>query len=141
MKTLLLTLLISISLIGTSQALTFSNNNSDDGKVLNAPKAEFYQRQYDMSSKVDQILAKRKTINPFLQWGYHYMSSGNYYGIAWTSGSARRLFPNNMLELETPTWNYYYIGKSWGFWRDNAKQKTFVTGSNWGHDAGFGDQY
>ena len=112
---------------------------SDSTYVLNAPKAEFYQRQYDMSSKVDQILAKRKTINPFLQWGYHYMSSGNYYGIAWTSGSARRLFPNNMLELETPTWNYYYIGKSWGFWRDNAKQKTFVTGSNWGHDAGFGE--
>ena len=112
---------------------------SDSTYVLNAPKAEFYQRQYDMNSKVDQILSKRKTINPFLQWGYHYMSSGNYYGIAWTSGSARRLFPNNMLELETPTWNYYYIGKSWGFWRDNAKQKTFVTGSNWGHDAGFGE--
>ena len=36
--------------------------------VLDAPKAEFYQRQYDMSSKVDQILAKRKTINPFLAW-------------------------------------------------------------------------
>ena len=112
---------------------------SDSTYVLNAPKAEFYQRQYDMSSKVDQILAKRKTINPFLQWGYHYMSSGNYYGIAWTSGSARRLFPNNMLELETPTWNYYYVGKSWDYWRDNAKQKTFVTGSNWGHDAGFGE--
>jgi len=107
--------------------------------VLNAPKAEFYQRQYDMNSKVDKILSQRKTINPFLQWQYHYMNSGNYYGIAWTSGDARRMFPNNMLELETPTWNYYYIGKSWGFWRDNAKQKTFVTGHDWGHDAGFGE--
>ena len=107
--------------------------------VLNAPKAEFYQRQYDMNSKVDKILSQRKTINPFLQWQYHYMNSGNYYGIAWTSGDARRMFPNNMLELETPTWNYYYIGKSWGFWRDNAKQKTFVTGHNWSHDAGFGE--
>ena len=34
--------------------------------VLNAPKAEFYQRQYDMDSEVDQILSQRKTINPFL---------------------------------------------------------------------------
>ena len=34
--------------------------------VLDAPKAEFYQRQYDMNSKVDQILSNRKTINPFL---------------------------------------------------------------------------
>ena len=79
--------------------------------VLDAPKAEFYQRQYDMNSKVDQILSNRKTINPFLAWNYSKTKSGNYYGIAWTGGNNKRLFSNNMLEFKTRNWNYYYPDK------------------------------
>jgi hypothetical protein len=140
MKKLLITLLISTSLIGTSQALTFSNNNSGDGKVLNAPKAEFYQRQYDMTSKVDQILSRRKTINPFLAWNYRKAFSDNYYGIAWTGGKKKnqRIFPKNMLEFHEAFWNYYYVGKPWGYWKDHAKQQTFVTSIDWDHDAEYG---
>jgi hypothetical protein len=107
--------------------------------VLDAPKAEFYQRQYDMNSKVDQILSKRKTINPFLAWNYSKYSSSNHYGIEWTNGLYEERLPSNSrLELETPTWNYYYVGQSWGFWKDHAKQQTFVTNIDWDHDAEYG---
>ena len=105
--------------------------------ILEAPEAEFYQRQYDMNSKVDQILSKRKTINPFLAWNYRKVSNGSYYGMAWTSNE-ERLPSNSRLELETPTWNYYYVGQSWGFWKDHAKQQTFVTNIDWDHDAEYG---
>jgi len=105
--------------------------------ALDAPKAKFYQRQYDMDSKVDQILSKRKTINPFLAWNYRKVSNGSYYGMAWTSNE-ERLPSNSRLELETPTWNYYYVGQSWGFWKDHAKQQTFVTNIDWDHDAEYG---
>ena len=108
--------------------------------VLNAPKAEFYQRQYDMNSKVDQILSNRKTINPFLAWNYSKAFSDNYYGIAWTGGKKKtdRLFPDNMLEFHEIYWNYYYVGSSWSYWKDHAKQQTFVTNIDWDHDAEYG---
>ena len=114
---------------------------SDSSYVLNAPKAEFYQRQYDMSSKVDQILSQRKTINPFLAWNYRKALSPNtHYGIAWTNGWEKhdRLFSNSMFELESPDWNYYYPNGPWSFWKDHAKQKTFVTNIDWDHDAEYG---
>ena len=38
--------------------------------ALDAPKAEFYQRQYDMNSKVDKKLSLRRTINPFLPYNW-----------------------------------------------------------------------
>ena len=65
--------------------------------VLDAPKAEFYQRQYDINSKVDRILSNRKTINPFLAWNYRKAFRDNYYGIAWTGGTKKkdRLFPTS----------------------------------------------
>ena len=106
--------------------------------VLDAPKAEFYQRQYDMNSKVDQILSNRKTINPFLAWNYRKAFSGNYYGIAWTGGSSGRLLSNNMLEFKEIYWNYYYVGKSWNYWKDHTMQKTFVTNIDWDHDSEYG---
>ena len=107
--------------------------------VLDAPKAEFYQRQYDMNSKVDQILSKRKTINPFLAWNYSKYSRDNHYGIEWTNGLYEERLPSNSrLELETPTWNYYYVGQTWGYWKDHAKQQTFVTNIDWDHDAEYG---
>ncbi|MDC1027370.1 hypothetical protein OAR79_06810 [Candidatus Thioglobus sp.] len=108
--------------------------------VLEAPKAEFYQRQYDMNSKVDQILSNRKTINPFLAWNYSKAFSDNYYGIAWTGGKKKtdRLFPDNMLEFHEIYWNYYYVGSSWSYWKDHAKQQTFVTSIDWDHDAEYG---
>jgi antitoxin component YwqK of YwqJK toxin-antitoxin module len=122
---------------------------SDDGSyfvykcglsVLDAPKAEFYQRQYDMNSEVDQILSNRKTINPFLAWNYRKALSYNYYGIAWTNGWGKnsRLFSNSMFELESPDWNYYYPNGPWSFWKDHTKQKTFVTNINWDHGAEYG---
>ena len=122
---------------------------SDDGSyfvykcglsVLEAPKAEFYQRQYDMNSKVDQILSNRKTINPFLAWNYSKAFSDNYYGIAWTGGKKKtdRLFPDNMFEFHESYWNYYYVGSSWSYWKDHAKQQTFVTNIDWDHDAEYG---
>jgi hypothetical protein len=107
--------------------------------VLDAPQAEFYQRQYDIDSKVDQILSKRKTINPFLAWNYSKYSRDNHYGIEWTNGLYEERLPSNSrLELETPTWNYYYVGQSWGYWKDHAKQQTFVTNIDWNHDAEYG---
>ena len=108
--------------------------------VLDAPKAEFYQRQYDMNSEVDQILSQRKTINPFLAWNYSKAFSDNYYGIAWTGGKKKtdRLFPDNMLEFHEIYWNYYYVGKSWSYWNDHTMQKTFVTRIDWDHDADAG---
>ena len=105
--------------------------------VLDAPKAEFYQRQYDIDSKVDQILSNRKTINPFLAWNYRKLPS-NYYGIAWTGGSNQRLFPGNMFELYESYWNYYYVGKTHSNWQDQAQQQTFVTNIDWNHDAEYG---
>ena len=105
--------------------------------VLEAPKSEFYQRQYDMNSEVDQILSQRKTINPFLAWNYR-KAPFNYYGIAWTGGSNQRLFPGNMFEFFESYWNYYYVGKPWSYWKDHTKQKTFLTGINWGHRAEYG---
>jgi hypothetical protein len=95
--------------------------------VLEAPKAEFYQRQYDMTSKVDQILSQRKTINPFLAWQSKKRKSSNYYGIAWTGGNSKRLSLDNMLEFQEIYWHYYYVGKSWSYWKDHAKQQSFVT--------------
>ena len=105
--------------------------------VLDAPKAEFYQRQYDIDSKVDQILSNRKTINPFLAWNYRKLPS-NYYGIAWTGGSNQRLFPGNMFELYESYWNYYYVGKTHSNWKDQAQQQTFITNIDWNHDAEYG---
>jgi len=105
--------------------------------ILEAPEAEFYQRQYDMNSKVDQILSKRKTINPFLAWNYRKLPS-NYYGIAWTGGSNQRLFPDNMFELYESYWNYYYVGKTHSNWKDQAQQQTFITNIDWNHDAEYG---
>jgi len=105
--------------------------------ILEAPEAEFYQRQYDMNSKVDQILSKRKTINPFLAWNYRKLPS-NYYGIAWTGGSNQRLFPGNMFELYESYWNYYYVGKTHSNWKDQAQQQTFITNIDWNHDAEYG---
>ena len=112
---------------------------SDSSYVLNAPKAEFYQRQYDMTSKVDQILSERKTINPFLAWNYSKTKSGNYYGIAWTGGNNKRLFSNNMLEFKERYWNYFYSEKgAYKYWTDRTKQLSFVTNIDWDHDAEYG---
>jgi hypothetical protein len=107
--------------------------------VLEAPKAEFYQRQYDMNSKVDKILSQRKTINPFLAWNSRKVTNGNYYGIVWNGGKRMPLSKNNILEFNEAYWHYYYLEKSWSAWQDNAKQKTFVTDIDWGNtDAQYG---
>jgi len=151
MKKLFLLLILSFF---TAQSLAAScpdgnepvKSISDDGtyfvykcgiSVLDAPKAEFYQRQYDIDSKVDQILSNRKTINPFLAWNYRKAPS-NYYGIAWTGGNDQRLFPGNMFEFYESYWNYYYVGKTHSNWKDHAKQETFVTNIDWDHDAEYG---
>ena len=109
--------------------------------VLEAPKAEFYQRQYDMNSEVDQILSNRKTINPFNAWRYRKALLPNtHYGIAWTNGwdKNRRLFSDSMFELESPDWNYYYPNSPWSYWNDHAKQKSLATNIDWAHDAEYG---
>ena len=109
--------------------------------VLDAPKAEFYQRQYDMTSEVDQILSNRKTINPFNAWNYRKaLNQKTHYGISWTNGwdKGERLFSNSMFELESPDWNYYYPNGPWSYWNDHAKQKSLVTNIDWAHDAEYG---
>jgi len=114
---------------------------SDSTYVLNAPKAEFYQRQYDMTSEVDQILSNRKTINPFNAWNYRKaLNQKTHYGISWTNGwdKGERLFSNSMFELESPDWNYYYPNGPWSYWNDHAKQKSLATNIDWAHDAEYG---
>ena len=109
--------------------------------VLEAPKSEFYQRQYDMNSEVDTILSNRKTINPFNAWRYQKaLLSNTHYGIAWTNGwdKNRRLFSDSMFELESPDWNYYYPNSPWSYWNDHAQQKSLATNIDWAHDAEYG---
>jgi antitoxin component YwqK of YwqJK toxin-antitoxin module len=101
--------------------------------TLDAPKAEFYQRQYDMNSEVDQILSKRKTINPFLAWNYGYTYNGDYYGIAWTGSGKKPLLLEKRLEFQETFWAYFYEER--GYWKDHAK---FATNIDWAHDEEYG---
>ena len=115
-----------------------SSTVNDSNDVLNAPKAEFYQRQYDMNSKVDKKLSLRRTINPFLpyNWKIRESSKKNGYGLYFSGGYN---FKNSWdaIQLKELYWVYYYPGQWWSYWT-NTNQKRFLTDIKFDHDNEYG---
>ena len=77
-------------------------------------------------------LAARKTFNIFRAWNANL--NPQKYGLYWTHDIYDEL--PGKFSLETPGWNYHYVGKSWN---DYPGIEQFVRkGVNWGHDAEYG---
>ena len=115
-----------------------SSSANDSNGVLNAPKAEFYQRQYDMTSKVDQILSERKTINPFLAYNWIIRQSAARSGYRlYFSGGYNYKHSWDAIQLKELYWVYYYPGQWWSYWT-NTNQTRFLTDIKFDHNNEYG---
>ena len=77
-------------------------------------------------------LTERKTFNIFRAWNTSI--SPEKYGLYWTHDIYDEL--PGKFSLETPGWNYHYVGKSWN---NYPGIEQFVRkGVNWGHGAEYG---
>ncbi len=77
-------------------------------------------------------LTERKTFNIFRAWNASI--SPEKYGLYWTHDIYDEL--PGKFSLETPGWNYHYVGKSWN---NYPGIEQFVRkGVNWGHAAEYG---
>ena len=77
-------------------------------------------------------LTERKTFNIFRAWNTSI--SPEKYGLYWTHDIYDEL--PGKFSLETPGWNYHYVGKSWN---NYPGIEQFVRkGVNWGHAAEYG---
>ena len=143
MKKLLLSALTFLT-VSTETALAKSfysecNTSTASNKVINAPIAEYYQRQYDMNKPIDVLLSERNTINPFLAWNYYLLNNKDrQYGLAWNISATTAYNNKNAIRLNTPNWNYFYPNKQWNYWRDRDAQNSFVTDISWKHGAEYG---
>jgi hypothetical protein len=77
-------------------------------------------------------LTERKTFNIFRAWNTSI--SPEKYGLYWTHDIYDEL--PGKFSLETPGWNYHYVGKTWN---NYPGIEQFVRkGVNWGHGAEYG---
>ncbi len=77
-------------------------------------------------------LTERKTFNVFRAWNTSI--SPEKYGLYWTHDIYDEL--PGKFSLETPGWNYHYVGKTWN---NYPGIEQFVRkGVNWGHGAEYG---
>ena len=77
-------------------------------------------------------LTERKTFNIFRAWNANL--SPQKYGLYWTHDIYDEL--PGKFSLETPGWNYHYVGKTWN---NYPGIEQFVRkGINWGHAAEYG---
>ena len=77
-------------------------------------------------------LTERETFNIFRPWNTSI--SPEKYGLYWTHDIYDEL--PGKFSLETPNWNYHYVGESWNNYPGISQ---FVReGVDWGHDAKYG---
>jgi len=97
--------------------------------------APIYEEFVYGESTVDQILSKRRTINPFAAWSYGPYVRDQYpqkfYPLAWTANWRRKYDPWR-IELFTPSWiNYVPQDREYNVWKDEEKQKSYAVEEYW----------
>ena len=108
MKKLLgiLVLGLLVSLV-TSQAISAGCKipKKPKEKIIEAPEAVL-KKQKTPTTRLEKVLANRRTINVFRAYAYHKKSSTNKYGLNWSSTPIVP-GPSN-LSLMSIDWNYHY---------------------------------
>ena len=103
----------------------------------NKPSTKKYTVEFDetvptATGAYTAELTERKTFNIFRAWNTSI--SPEKYGLYWTHDIYDEL--PGKFSLETPGWNYHYVGKSWN---NYPGIEQFVRkGVNWGHAAEYG---
>ncbi len=103
----------------------------------NKPSTKQYTVEFDetvptATGAYNAELTERKTFNIFRAWNTSI--SPEKYGLYWTHDIYDEL--PGKFSLETPGWNYHYVGKSWN---NYPGIEQFVRkGVNWGHAAEYG---
>ena len=103
----------------------------------NKPSTKQYTVEFDgtvptATGAYTEELTARKTFNIFRAWNANL--SPQKYGLYWTHDIYDEL--PGKFSLETPGWNYHYVGKSWN---NYPGIEQFVRkGVNWGHAAEYG---
>ena len=103
----------------------------------NKPSTKQYTVEFDetvptATGAYTAELTERKTFNIFRAWNTSI--SPEKYGLYWTHDIYDEL--PGKFSLETPGWNYHYVGKSWN---NYPGIEQFVRkGVNWGHAAEYG---
>ena len=93
---------------------------------------EFHGTVPTATGAYTEELTARKTFNIFRAWNANL--SPQKYGLYWTHDIYDEL--PGKFSLETPGWNYHYVGKSWN---NYPGIEQFVRkGVNWGHAAEYG---
>jgi len=103
----------------------------------NKPSTKQYTVEFDgtvptATGAYTAELTERKTFNIFRAWNTSI--SPEKYGLYWTHDIYDEL--PGKFSLETPGWNYHYVGKTWN---NYPGIEQFVRkGVNWGHGAEYG---
>ena len=95
-------------------------------KIIEAPEAAL-KKQKTPTTRLEKVLANRRTVNVFRAWTSHKKSSTNKYGLNW-SGTPVIPGPSNLSLMEI-YWNYHYTNKQDARY---LSMKPFITNKNWG---------
>ena len=101
-------------------------------KIIEAPEAVL-KKQKTPTTRLEKVLANRRTINVFRAYAYHKRSSPNKYGLNW---SQTPILPGpSNLSLMGIDWNYHYSNEPGALY---PGLEPFITKKKWGHSAAYG---